>query len=37
MDQNANMIKWELNNPVKFMDKECGQVEVIASGSLHMK
>lgn len=33
MDQNANMIKWELNNPVKFMDKECGQVEVIASGS----
>lgn len=32
MDQKANEIKWVLANPVKFMDKECGEVEVIAEG-----
>lgn len=32
MDQKANEIKWVLVNPVKFMDKECGEVEVVAEG-----
>lgn len=32
MDQNVNEIKWALTNPIKFMDKECGEVEVVAKG-----
>lgn len=33
MNQNTNEIKWALTNPVKFMDKECGEVEVVANGT----
>lgn len=32
MNQNTNEIKWVITNPIKFMDKECGEVEVIANG-----
>ncbi len=33
MNQNTSVIKWELVNPVKFRDKECGEVEVVAGGT----
>ena len=32
MDQNTNELKWELISPVKFIDKEYGEVEVLGSG-----
>lgn len=37
MDQNTsvntNDIKWELTTPVKFNDKDCGEVEIVGSGT----
>ncbi len=33
MDQNVKELKWELVNPVKFIDKEYGEVEVIGKGT----
>lgn len=32
MDQNANDLKWGLSTPVKFIDKECGEVDVVGDG-----
>ena len=35
MDQNANTneLKWGLTSPVKFIDKECGEVDVLGFGT----
>lgn len=33
MNQNTNEIKWALTNPVKFIDKECGEVFIVAKGT----